>query len=311
MRTGSLPAPERADAVRGRHLLLANPDVQIAFVAATETSPLYRDAVGDELIYVQAGSAVLESVFGRLPVASGDYVVIPASTTHRWVIEDRAEFLVVAATGHVDVPDRYTNARGQLLEGAPFSERDQRAPDPEPLLMDGENVPVLVRTRNGVSIHVHAAHPFDVVGWDGSLYPWAMSIHDFEPIVGRIHQPPPVHQTFAGPNFVVCSFVPRLYDTDPEAVKVPYHHSNVDTDEVLFYAGGNFMSRAGAGIAPGSISLHPPGFVHGPQPGSVERARDVDRTEELAVMVDAFRPLDLSDAALAVSDPDYPWTWNR
>jgi homogentisate 1,2-dioxygenase len=313
LRTGELVPPDAgpADAVAARRPLLGNDDVEIAFVAADATSPLYRDATGDELVYVHNGSAVLESVFGRLAVASGDYVVIPAATTHRWVVDSQVELLVISARGHVSVPARYVNAHGQLLEGSPFSERDQRGPDPEPLLAEGEDVPVLVRTRAGLSVHVHATHPFDVIGWDGYLYPWAMSIHDFEPIVGRIHQPPPVHQTFAGPNFAVCSFVPRLYDFDPNAVKVPYHHSNVDTDEVLFYAGGNFMSRAGSGIGAGSISLHPPGFVHGPQPGSRERSVDADRTEELAVMLDAFRPLRLSAAALEVSDPAYPFSWSR
>jgi homogentisate 1,2-dioxygenase len=302
---------DRRDVVGARRLLLGNDDVEIAWVAADTTSMLYRDATGDELVYVHQGTAVLESVFGRLVVASGDYVVIPAATTHRWVVDSPVEMLIVAARGHVSVPARYLNAYGQLLEGAPYSERDQHAPDPEPLLIDGGDVPVLVRTRGGLSVHVHATHPFDVVGWDGYLYPWSMSIHDFEPIVGRIHQPPPVHQTFAGPNFVVCSFVPRPYDFDPNAVKVPYHHSNVDSDEVLFYAGGDFMSRAGSGIGVGSISLHPPGFVHGPQPGSRESSVDAARTEELAVMLDAFRPLLLSDGALTVSDPAYPFSWSR
>jgi homogentisate 1,2-dioxygenase len=309
LRTGALP--NTSDAVQGRVPLLGNDDVQIAFVSTDTSSPLYRNATGDELVYVHDGSAVLESVFGRLPVKTGDYVVIPTATTHRWVVDGRVDLLVIESRGHVRIPDRYLNAHGQLVEGAPFSERDQRAPEPEPLLEDGAEVPVLVRTRDGMTVHVHANHPFDVIGWDGYLYPWAMSIHDFEPIVGRIHQPPPVHQTFAGGNFVVCSFVPRLYDFDPEAVKVPYHHSNVDSDEVLFYSGGDFMSRAGSGIGAGSISLHPPGFVHGPQPGSRERSVDKDRTEELAVMLDAFRPLSLSDAALGVSDPDYPFSWSR
>ncbi len=313
LRTGALPgAPTAAaDAVQGRQMLLGNDDVQLGFASARTTSPLYRNATGDELVFVHDGEAVLETSFGRLAVHAGDYVVIPAATTHRWVVDAAAELLIVASSGHVTVPARYLNGAGQLLEGAPFSERDQRAPDPEPLLTEGENVPVLVRTRTGLSVHVHATHPFDVVGWDGCLYPWAMSIHDFEPIVGRIHQPPPVHQTFAGSKFVVCSFVPRLFDFDPNAVKVPYHHSNVDTDEVLFYSRGNFMSRAGSGIGAGSISLHPPGFVHGPQPGSRERSTDADRTEELAVMVDVFGPLGLSDAALAVSDPEYPFSWSR
>jgi len=240
-------------------------------------------------------------------------VLVPMGTTHRWVVPegDVAELLVIAARGHIDLPKRYLNAAGQLLEGAPFSERDQRGPADEPLVEEGDEVPVLVRTRGGLSVHVHKTHPFDVLGWDGCLYPWALNIADFEPIVGRIHQPPPVHQTFAGNGFVVCSFVPRLFDFDPNAVKVPYHHANVDTDEVLFYSAGNFMSRAGAGIEAGSITLHPAGFVHGPQPGSVERSMGVDRTEETAVMLDAFAPLGLSDAALGVSDPDYPWTWAR
>jgi homogentisate 1,2-dioxygenase len=169
------------------------------------------------------------------------------------------------------------------------------------------------RVRGGVAWtrQVFAHHPFDVVGWDGCLYPWAFSIHDFEPLVGRIHQPPHVHQTFEGPGFVVCSFVPRPYDFHPDAIKVPYHHSNVDSDEVIFYSDGDFMSRAGAGIGVGSLSLHPGGFVHGPQPGSVERAADATHTEEVAVMIDTFRPLSLGPAAGDVADPDYPWTWSR
>jgi len=312
LRTGDLVASaDRTNAIDARVPLLANDDVEIAWAAADTTSPLYRDATGDELVYIHDGAAVLESVFGRLAVTSGDYVVIPAATTHRWVVESHVEMLVISACGHVSIPARYLNPHGQLLEGSPFSERDQHAPDPEPLFVDDEEVPVLVRTRAGLSVHVHATHPFDVIGWDGYLYPWSMSIHDFEPIVGRIHQPPPVHQTFAGPNFVVCSFVPRLFDFDPNAVKVPYHHSNVDTDEVLFYSAGNFMSREGSGIGAGSISLHPPGFIHGPQPGSRERSVDADRTEELAVMLDAFRPLRLSAGALGVSDPEYPFSWSR
>ena len=171
---------------------------------------------------------------------------------------------------------------------------------------------MLVRTRTGLSQHVHATHPFDVVGWDGCVYPWAFNIADFEPIVGRMHQPPPVHQTFAGPNFVICSFVPRLFDFDPEAVKIPYHHANVDTDEVLFYSAGDFMSRAGSGVGLGSITLHPAGFVHGPQPGSLERSLDATRTEETAVMLDAFRPLGLSRRRARRSPiRSYPFSWAR
>jgi len=312
LRTPALvDATASPDVVRGGHPLLGNDDVRISWVHAAESSPLARDATGDQLVYVHEGAAVLESVFGALAVASGDYVLVPAGVTHRWVVTSPVELLVFEARGHVTIPSRYLNAAGQLVEGAPYSERDLRGPETEPLLVDGEDVPVIVRTRAGISVHVHATHPFDVIGWDGYVYPWALSIHDFEPIVGRIHQPPPVHQTFAGPNFVVCSFVPRPFDFDPDAVKVPYHHSNVDCDEVLFYAAGDFMSRAGSGIAVGSISLHPPGFVHGPQPGSRERSADATRTEELAVMLDAFRPLALSDDALAISDPSYPYSWSR
>jgi homogentisate 1,2-dioxygenase len=299
------------DPVRDRVALLGNDDIEIAYSRADHSSGLYRNGAGDELIYVQAGAAVLESVFGRLPVHQGDYVVIPAGTTHRWQIDAPVEFLMVSARGHVQIPPRYLNAHGQILEGSPFNERDVRGPDPEPLLEDGTEVPVIVRTRAGLSLHVHKTHPFDVVGWDGYVYPWAFNIDDFEPITGRFHQPPPVHQTFAGPNFAVCSFVPRPYDFDPDAVKVPYHHANVDTNEVLFYSRGNFMSRAGSGIGVASISLHPPGFVHGPQPGSREKSVDEARTEEVAVMIDVFAPLQLSDAARTAGDPDYPFSWSR
>ena len=317
LRTTKLPSGP-GDAVTSRIGLLGNADVELSFVTVTTTSPLYRNAIGDELVYVQSGDAVLESVFGRLPVRSGDYVVVPTGVTHRWVVggyegtvigDEAVQLLVLQSRSHIHIPHKYLTPTGQLAEGAPFSERDLRGPDPEPLLTEGAEVEVLVKTRAGYSRHIHRDHPFDVVGWDGCVYPWALSIHDFEPIVGRIHQPPPVHQTFAGTGFVVCSFVPRLYDFDPDAVKVPYHHANVDSDEVLFYSDGDFMSRAGSGIGIGSISLHPAGFIHGPQPGSRERSEGVDRTGELAVMLDTFAPLGISETALDVSDPDYPWSW--
>ncbi|GAC1321570.1 MAG: homogentisate 1,2-dioxygenase [Acidimicrobiales bacterium] len=299
-----------ADPVTGRRVVLGNDAVVIAVARSEASSELYRNAIGDELVYVQDGTAVIESVFGALPVGAGDYVVIPASTTHRWIVTSPISLLVIQAAGHIGLPGRYLTEQGQLREGAPFSERDLRAPT-DPLLTDGEGVAVLVRSHGGWSRHCHATHPFDVVGWDGCLYPYAFSIRDFEPIVGRVHQPPPVHQTFAGPGFVVCSFVPRPFDFGPGAVKVPYHHSNVDSDEVLFYAEGDFMSRRGAGIGPGSITLHPAGFVHGPQPGSVEASMDATRTDETAVMIDTFSPLLVSDEARALADPDYPWSWAR
>lgn len=303
------------DLVTSRAVLLGNGDVTICRVAADRGSDLYRNAAGDELVYLQAGRARFESVFGAIEAAEGDYVLVPASTTHRW--EPRAgtvvEALVVEAAGHIRIPERYLTDRGQLREGAPFSERDIRPPE-GPLVVDdalSAPVPVLVRTRQGWSRHWHASHPFDVVGWDGSAWPFAFSIKDFEPVVGRIHQPPPVHQTFAGPGFVVCSFVPRPFDFDPAAVKVPYHHANVDSDEVLFYSAGDFMSRKGSGIGPGSLTLHPAGFVHGPQPGSVEASVGAERTEETAVMIDTFSPLLVSEEARRSADPDYPWSWAR
>lgn len=303
--------PAAGDLVTGREVLFGNADVTICRASADRPSELYRNAAGDELLFLQSGRARFQSVFGSIDVREGDYVVVPASTTHRWVVDEPAQGLVLEACGHLSIPDRYLTSKGQLREGAPFSERDIRPPE-GPLVVEEEgSVPVLVRTRSGWSRHCHSHHPFDVVGWDGCAWPFALSIRDFEPIVGRIHQPPPVHQTFAAPRFVVCSFVPRPFDFDPEAIKVPYHHANVDSDEVLFYSAGDFMSRKGAGIDRGSLTLHPAGFVHGPQPGSVEASTNMDRTEETAVMVDTFAPLMISEAARASSDPEYPWSWGR
>jgi homogentisate 1,2-dioxygenase len=303
--------PTGGDPVRGRRVLFANADVTIAIVHADCSSGLFRNAVGDELVFVQEGTAILETAFGPLAVGPGDYLVVPMSTVQRWQLTaPRLDLLVLEATGHVSPPARYLTDRGQFREGAPYCERDLHAPDDLPAPEPG-SVEVLVRHRGGLTSYCQSHHPFDVVGWDGTVYPYRFSIHDFEPIVGAVHQPPPVHQTFEGPGFAVCSFVPRPFDFGPGAAKVPYHHANVDCDEVLFYAAGDFMSRAGSGIGVGSISFHPAGFVHGPQPGSVEAALDQERTEEVAVMVDTFRPLDVSDLARQISAPEYPWTWSR
>jgi homogentisate 1,2-dioxygenase len=315
--------PGGGDAVLGRHVVLGNGDLTMAWVRADRPTALYRNAAGAELAFVLTGHGVLESVFGRLAVGPGDYVVVPPGTTQRWLIEgeqmdgagqarrhtEALEMLILEANGHIAVPQRYLTATGQLVEGAPYSERDFRLPH-GPVLEEGEDVPVLIRHRAGWARHVHRHHPFDVVGWVGCLYPFAFSIGDFEPIVGRIHQPPPVHQTFAGRAFVVCSFVPRLLDFDPHAVRVPYHHSNVDCDEVLFYVAGNFLSRTGSGIASGSLTLHPAGFVHGPQPGSAQAASGQTRTEETAVMIDTFRPLGVTGTAREVADPAYLESWS-
>jgi homogentisate 1,2-dioxygenase len=301
------------DVVSGRQLVLANDDVALSYVAADTTSELYRNAIGDELVYVESGGARLESVYGALEVGEGDYVHLPTSTTHRWVLApgQTLRALVVAASGHINPPRRYLSAHGQFLEHAPYCERDLRGPA-EPLLAgeDGE-VPVLVRHRQGMTRYTYLTHPFDVVGWAGCLYPYAFNIRDFEPITGRVHQPPPVHQTFEGPNFVVCSFVPRKFDYHPLAIPAPYNHANVDSDELLFYVGGDFMSRKGSGVGLGSMSLHPSGFTHGPQPGSVEASIGAEATDETAVMVDTFRPLHLGPAALAAEDDGYAWSWAR
>ncbi|MBQ1068276.1 homogentisate 1,2-dioxygenase [Micromonospora sp. D75] len=301
-----------ADPVLGRQYLLANDDVRIAYVLADRPSPLFRDATGDHCLYLEAGSMRVESPFGVLDAVAGDYVVIPTSTIHRLVPtgDEPTRLLAVEASGHIGPPKRYLSVRGQFLEHAPYCERDVRGPD-TPLLVDGEEVEVLVKHRRGWTRYVYANHPFDVVGWDGHMYPWAFSIHDFEPITGRIHQPPPVHQTFQGPNFVICSFVPRKVDYHPAAIPVPYNHHNVDSDEMLFYTGGNYEARRGSGIEQGSISLHPSGFTHGPQPGAAERSIGAEFFDELAVMVDTFRPLDLCDAAADCEDDGYAWTWAR
>ena len=295
----------------GTSLLMGNSSVRLSYSVRSEQSGLYRDSDGDLLVYVESGAGVLESVFGALPVGPGDYVVIPTGTTHRWTVSEAPlRTLVVEARGHVTIPKQYLGRHGQVLEASPYCERDFRAPS-EPLLVEGGETEVLVRRRGRLTTYTYASHPFDVVGWDGCLYPYALSIHDFEPITGRLHQPPPVHQTFSGPGFVVCSFVPRLLDYHPEAIPAPYNHANVDSDEVLFYCGGDFTSRSGSGIGQGSISLHPGGFTHGPQPGSVEKSIGRASTDELAVMVDTFAPLDLAPSAYEVEDPGYPWTWAR
>jgi len=320
-RTADLP--RGGDLVLGRQLLMANDDVRISFVAADAASGLYRNSTGDEAIYLRTGSVMFESVYGRIEAAAGDYVVVPRGTIHRWIpsagsngaAEPHAEALVIEARGHIRPPRRYLSQYGQFLEHAPYSERDLRCPD-GPLTADGEDVPVIVRNRAGLTSLTYAHHPFDVVGWDGCLYPYAFNIADFEPIVKRIHAPPPVHQTFEGPNFVICSFCPRPLDFDADAVPIPYNHHNVDSDEMMFYVAGDYTARKGSGVGIGSITLHPSGFTHGPQPGAVEAAiRGLDEgrasTDETAVMIDTFRPLLLGPAGQRTEDPEYAWSWGR
>lgn len=306
-RTSGIPAG--GDAVTGRTPLLYNGDVAVSIAMPTATAAsFYRNGQADEIVYVSDGSGTLESFFGLLPYRRGDYVVIPRGTIHRWIPENVAHrLLVIESRGVVRTPARYRNRHGQLLEHSPYCERDIRRPNWMEPRDEAGSFEVLVKQGNALHRFVYASHPFDVVGWDGYLYPWALNIEDFEPITGRIHQPPPVHQTFEGDGFVVCSFVPRLYDYHPEAIPAPYHHTNIGTDEVIYYARDRFMSRKG--IEYGSITLHPDGVPHGPHPGTIEASIGRKATDELAVMIDTFKPLTISRDAAAVEDPNYLRSW--
>ena len=303
------------DPVLGRRLVLGNADVRISYAVSSRTSPYYRNAVGDECVYVERGRARVDTVFGALEVGPGDYVVIPRATTHRWVPDGELRTYAVEANSHIGPPKRYLSKYGQLLEHAPYCERDLRGPT-EVLVEEGTDVEVYVKHRGdgpgglAGTVHVTPEHPFDVVGWDGCLYPYAFNISDFEPITGRVHQPPPVHQVFEAGNFVICNFVPRKVDYHPLAVPVPYYHSNVDSDEVMFYVDGDYEARKGSGIGKGSVSLHPGGHSHGPQPGAVEGSLGAESFDELAVMVDTFRPLGLGEAGRAADDGKYAWSWS-
>ncbi|GAB2677674.1 homogentisate 1,2-dioxygenase [Saccharopolyspora gloriosae] len=302
------------DVVTGRRLVLGNADVRISYVVASKDSPLYRNGIGDEIVYVESGAATVETVFGALEAKTGDYVLLPRATTHRWLPHDGEPLRAYAieGNGHIVPPKRYLSRFGQLLENAPYCERDLHGPG-EPLLREGTDVEVLLKHRGSTGIVgtslVYPQHPFDVVGWDGCLYPYTFSVHDFEPITGRVHQPPPVHQAFEGENFVICNFVPRKVDYHPLSIPVPYYHSNVDSDEIMFYCGGNYEARKGSGIGQGSVSVHPGGHSHGPQPGAYERSIGVEFFDELAVMVDTFRPLELGEGGTACDDGKYAWTW--
>ncbi len=306
---------KNVDAVTGRRLVLGNGDLRISYAVAGETSPLYRNAIGDECVYIEAGSGVVETVFGALPVRQGDYVILPRATTHRWIPEGGAPLraYVIEANSHITPARRYLSKYGQLLEHSPFCERDLHGPV-GPIAAEGENVEVLVKHRTPQGIrgtrYVYPQHPFDVVGWDGCLYPYTFNISDFEPITGRVHQPPPAHQVFEGNGFVICNFVPRKVDYHPLSIPVPYYHSNVDSDEVMFYCGGDYEARKGSGIGQGSVSLHPGGHAHGPQPVAYERSIGVEFFDELAVMVDTFKPLELGEGAAASEDGGYAWTWS-
>lgn len=298
------------DAIEARVPLMANADICISVARPTQPMPYwYRFAHGDEVIFIHDGSGVLESQYGTLRYGSGDYIVIPTGVLWRILPDDGVEqrMLVIEIWGHIEPPERYLNRYGQFLETAPYNERDIRPPD-ELIAHDEEGeFEVRVKGRDRITSYLYHHHPLDVVGWDGHLWPFAFNIEDFEPITGRIHQPPPVHQTFSGPGFVVCSFVPRLFDYHPLAIPAPYNHSNVDSDEVIYYVKGNFMSRKG--IERASITVHPSGIPHGPHPGMYEGSLGKERTDELAVMIDTFRPLRLMQNAHPLEDKDYAYSW--
>jgi homogentisate 1,2-dioxygenase len=305
------PLPPGGDAVLGRQVMMFNKDVSLGVVRPTEQmSYFYRNGECDEVYFVHDGRGTLETNFGPLPYHEGDYIVIPRGTTYRFQLaSDSSEnrFLVIEAHGTIAPPRRYLNANGQMLEHSPYCERDIRRPEELATHTERGDFEVRLKVGNRITSYWYDFHPCNVVGWDGCEYPWIFNIADFEPITGRIHQPPPVHQTFQGPNFVVCSFVPRKLDYHPLSIPVPYNHSNIDSDEVLYYVNGNFGSRRG--IERSSFTLHPRGIPHGPHPGAVEKSLGAERTDELAVMVDTFYPLKLAAPARRFDDPHYPYSW--
>jgi homogentisate 1,2-dioxygenase len=302
--------PCYGDPISGRVVLFGNDDVTLARCRPEQPQEeLFRNADADEVVFIHSGRGTLHTMFGPLPFRDFDYVVIPRCTTYRLEFEPacQPDLLVIEAAGNISIPGKYLNADGQLKLGAPFSERDLHGPrEVAPLDIEQETT-VLIKDGRRMTHYTLASHPFDVVGWDGMVYPYTFNADDFEPITGRIHQPPPVQQTFEAPGFVVCTFAPRMLDTDPDAIKVPYAHSNVQSDEVLYYVRGHFGSRRG--VEEASFTLHPRGIPHGPHPGTIVASRDVRSTDELAVMVDTFRPLQLTRQAIKLDDPSYPMSW--
>ena len=302
--------PQKDDFLDSRVCVLMNNDCQIQLSAPKKslTEYFYKNADSDEVIFIHRGSGKLRTMLGNIPFSYGDYLVVPRGMIYQieFDSEDNRHF-IVESFSPIYTPKRYRNWFGQLLEHSPFCERDFRTP--EELETHDEMGDFLIKIKKEGVIHdyVYASHPFDVVGWDGFNYPYAFSIHDFEPITGRVHQPPPVHQTFEAAGFVICSFVPRLYDYHPESIPAPYNHSNIDSDEVLYYVDGDFMSRND--ISQGQITLHQAGIPHGPHPGAYERSVGQTETEELAVMVDTFKPLKVTSNALKIDDGKYYKSW--
>ncbi|MBK8549254.1 MAG: homogentisate 1,2-dioxygenase [Saprospiraceae bacterium] len=298
------------DFLESRKPVLVNHDCKIILAAPKKSmiSYFYKNADADEVIFIHVGSGTLKTMYGNIPFGYGDYLVIPRGTIYQihFDTEDNRLF-IVESTSPIETPRRYRNEYGQFEEHSPFTERDIRKP--EELITHDEKGDFLLHIKKQENLYPYhyKAHPFDVVGWDGFLYPYAFSIHDFEPITGRVHLPPPIHQTFQTKGFVICSFVPRMYDYHPQSIPAPYNHSNIDSDEVLYYVDGEFMSRKH--VEKGQITLHPGGIPHGPHPGTVEKSIGQKETHELAVMVDTFKPLLMTNYAADIEDPDYCLSW--
>ena len=300
----------KADYIESRVPVLVNHDCKIVLASPTASMNdyFYKNADADEIIFIHKGSGKFRSQLGNLDFSYGDYIVIPRGMIYSLNFNDADNRLfIVESTSPVYTPKRYRNWFGQLLEHSPYCERDIRAPYELETHIEKGNFKVKIKKEDILYTYAYASHPFDVVGWDGYNFPFAFSIHDFEPITGRVHQPPPVHQTFETAGFVLCSFVPRLYDYHPNAIPAPYNHSNIDSDEVLYYVDGDFMSRNN--ISKGQITLHPGGIPHGPPPGTYEKSIGKKETLELAVMVDTFKPLQITEAALNIEVKDYYKSW--
>lgn len=302
-------APKK-DYLESRKAVLVNADCHIVLASPQEsmTDYFYKNADADEIIFVHEGSGTIRTCYGELKFSYGDYIVLPRGTIHQVHFDGKDNRLLIVESFHpVRFPKRYLSRNGQLLEHSPYCERDIRVPEYRGAI-DEKGDFIIQTKKKGQQYGIHyGTHPFDVIGWDGCCYPYIFSIHDFEPITGRVHQPPPVHQTFETDAFVVCSFVPRLYDYHPQAVPAPYNHSNIDSDELLYYVDGDFMSRKH--VTRGMITLHPSGIPHGPHPGAVEKSLGAKETKELAVMVDTFRPLQLTRAALEIENEGYVMSW--
>lgn len=302
--------PPASDWLESRKTLFVNNDLSIALAAPTDslTEYFFKNADADELLFVHRGAGRVKTQYGSIPFQYGHYVLIPRGTVYQIEFEtEDNRFLIIESHSPIETPNRYRNTNGQHLEHSPFCERDFVVPQDMETHDEIGSFKVLIKKQNVIYPYWYANHPFDLVGWDGFHYPFAFSIFDFEPITGRVHLPPPIHQNFQGRNFVVCSFVPRLYDYHPEAIPAPYHHSNIDSDELLYYVDGDFMSRND--IRQGQITLHPGGIPHGPHPGAIERSIGKKETEELAVMIDPFNPVMITEEALKLEVSGYYQSW--